>query len=147
MRRKSAYIRKPKKLTRCPDCNKKMIWFKQRFEYFWLCSAFPKCKISARDDKGNPKHNPINISFLDQLILIKPLIKDLNSKILVRLIMSRGNISNLPEKYIKKYHELIEPTLSSIVYVRCYRCSMVLDASISCDLGNDEYMCDWCWGH
>jgi endo-beta-N-acetylglucosaminidase D len=136
---------------RCPDCKKVMKRHKRVKEFWWNCSGYPRCIVTARDYKGKPefikKERIAETDFLSQLNFIKYIIKDLRAQVLIRLIQNKGSLSALSEKHISMYYSLVEPIRASFSFVKCCRCNNTLDASESLYLEKDRYLCDWCWGH
>ena len=43
----------------CPNCGRLMIKRKSKNGYFWGCRGYPECKMTARDNKGNPEFNTV----------------------------------------------------------------------------------------
>ena len=137
--------------NRCPDCKKIMIRHKRMKDFWWGCSSSPRCSVNALDYKGNPhyikKEQILQIDFLNQLTFVGWITKDLRVHILIRLIHNRGRLSALPEKHISMYYRLVEPLRASIAFTKCCRCNYTLDAAESLNLGEDRYLCDYCWSH
>ena len=51
---KNAQISAPKDAVICPNCQKPMIRRKGQKGYFWGCSDYPSCKMTAPDQNGKP---------------------------------------------------------------------------------------------
>ena len=135
--------------NRCPDCKKVMIRHKRIKDFWWGCSG-PRCNVNALDCKGKiefiKKERVLEADFLNQLDFIKWDIKYLRAQILIRLIQKKGSLSALSEKHRSMYYSLVEPVRASISFTKCCRCNYTLDAAESLNLGDDQYLCDYCWG-
>ena len=135
--------------NRCPDCKKLMVRHKRQKEFWWNCSGYPRCFVTAQDYKGRPefigKKQREKIDFLRQLDFIKFGENELKVQILIRLIQKKGGIEALSAKHQFLYFNLIEPLRASISFTKCRRCNIALDAEESLKLGENWYECDWCW--
>jgi len=136
--------------NRCPDCKKIMLKHKRIKDFWWGCSAYPRCSVKTLDYKGKPEHlkneQILKTDFLKQLTFVGWTSNDLRVQILIRLIRNKGSLSALTEKHISMYYRLVEPLRTSISFTKCCRCNFTLDASESLNLGEDRYLCDYCWG-
>lgn len=51
---KNAKIEMSEKVEKCPKCGKPMKRHKGKNGYFWGCSGYPECKVTATDKNGKP---------------------------------------------------------------------------------------------
>ena len=51
---KNVKIEMSEKVEKCPKCGKPMKRYKGKNGYFWGCSGYPDCKLTATDKNGKP---------------------------------------------------------------------------------------------
>jgi hypothetical protein len=115
-------------------------------EFWWNCSGYPQCFMTAGDFKGEPnyltKEQMEEAYFLGQLQYLKKEIKDLKAQILIRFIQKKGGLNTLSEHHRFLYDKLVEPIRASYSFAQCSRCTRVtcIDDMLS---HNDQwYVCE-----
>ena len=56
---KNAKMELSEKVEKCPKCGKPMKRHKGKNGYFWGCSGYPECKVTATDKNGKPDFSVI----------------------------------------------------------------------------------------